>query len=278
MGADWWRDVLSFLALGCRWTDLDPENPVNLALSRLLSAQPFLWAGVAALAITLILGAAALVRRGGAAALMVLSSVTAMLLGWWLMSRKGHLLNHWYVLYALPCVLASAGAGLAAVGGLLQRVLVRQNPARAAAGVLALLVLWLPAQISRKTRTLGKQDERAPVIAVRGAIYPRYLGTVGERPLYGGFWCNSGTYDPRMTIVADSAILEKLVARARAENRPLYISFAHRGLALLQNGDLVRRIEDSGDFERAGIFHGQEEDQFTQHLWRLRAPEARDAR
>lgn len=271
MGLGWWRDVTSFLAFGCRWSDLVPENPANLALARVLAAQPILWAGAGALCMTMVIGAGALARRGGAAALMVLSSGLAMLLGWWLMSRKGHILHHWYVLYSLPCVLAMTGAGLAAVGGFLERSIAPQILARSAAGLLAVLVLWLPARISRETRALAKQDERAPVLAIRGAIYPHYLGTEGERALYGGFWCNSGTYDPRMAIVSQSAILEKLIARARAESRPLYISFSHRNLALQQSGDLVRRVEDSGDFERAGIFHGQEEDQFTQHLWRLRA-------
>lgn len=265
MGAEWWRDIAGFLLFGCRWNDLDHGNPVNLAISRYLSQHPWLWLAVTATAGVTVTGLIKLLKSGGVSRLLVLSTLLSLLLSWWLMGRKGNYLNHWYVIYALPCVLMAMGAGLKTI----------HSPPRMNWLVLpvAVLALGLPAEIGRKIRHLGKQDERAAVLLARdGKFYPEYESSPDAlRTVYGAFWCNSGTYDPRMVIITGLDVIERLVTKAREENRALYISHSHRPLAIQQSGELLRRVEDSGDFEKVATIYGQEEEQFTQHIWKLRA-------
>jgi hypothetical protein len=51
---------------------------------------------------------------------------------------------------------------------------------------------------------------------------------------------------------------------------PLYVSFGHRGSALGTHGELVKRLEAGKGFELVQTFWGQDEEQFTQYLYRLK--------
>jgi hypothetical protein len=271
MGAEWWADAASFSLYGCRWMDTDATNPLNLAIGRWVSLQPSIWIPLTVLAAVAAFGLVRFVRRGGAAALLGVATPLALLLAWFSMWRSGGLLHYWYVIYVMPLVLCSVGEGLDAVGvwGKL-----RMRNAALASGLTALvaiIALSVPATVTWRYRTLGKQDERAPVVAARGAIYPHYLAsTDASRALFGGFWCNANIYDPSMVVINDAATLDSLVRRAQTEKRPLFVTFSHRGLALANAAELVRRIEQSGEFVPAGIFYGQEEEQFTEYLYRLK--------
>ena len=269
MGFEWWREVAGYLLAGCRWLDSQPDNPVNLAVGRLLTTRPALWLLVAGFVGVVLIGVARLIRRGGAARILMIATPTAFVLGWALMSRKGNYLHHWYLVYALPWLFCALGVGLEALFEKIERRLPKPVGLLSQV-VLVSAVLALPTWAARGWMSYGKQDERAAVIAIRGAVYPHYKqgGGAGERPLHGAFWCNSVVYDPLGVVLHSVEDLQKLISRAKAEKRPLFVCFSHRPSAQTFSPELLQQVEGSGDFEQQAVFYGQEEPQFTSYLFR----------
>jgi Dolichyl-phosphate-mannose-protein mannosyltransferase len=271
MGTAWWANVGSFVLNGCRWMDEDPGNPFNVAMSRWVSAQPLIWIPFFVLAGVTAVGMVRFVRRGSAATVLGISTPLALILAWFLMSQKEGFLHYWYVIFVVPLMLCAFGDGLDSLARWIKVRLGRAAGARVVTSLVAVVALSIPAAVTWRYRTLGRQDERAAVLAARGGVYPHYLASAdASRALFGGFWCNANIYDPNMVVINDVAKLDDLVRRAQAEKRPLFVTFSHRGLALANAPDLVRRLEQSGEFVSAGIFYGQEEEQFTEYLYRLK--------
>ncbi|TLD71619.1 glycosyltransferase family 39 protein [Phragmitibacter flavus] len=254
MRSTWQTDMFGYLLAGCRGLDWQVWNPRNISVCRWFLEMPWTIAVLAVVTVgTTVFGSVRLLRQGGVAALLVVSGPLAVEVAWFAMVAKGQVLHHWYGLYALPGVLAALGVGIAGF----RRV---QVPFGALALVLPLLLAW-------QWRDTPKQDERGPVLAVRGAVYPHYAS---HEALFGAFWCNSVIYDPRMLALATDADFDALVARARAEKRDLYVNFSHRDLAKQTMPEAVARLEKGQEFEAGGVFWGQEEPQFTQYLFKLR--------
>ncbi len=269
MGIEWWREVAGYLLAGCRWLDSQPGNPVNLAVGRLLTTRPALWLLVAGFVGVVLIGVARLIRRGGAARILMIATPTAFVLGWALMSRKGNYLHHWYLVYALPWLFCALGVGLEAFFEKVERRLPKPVGLLSQVALVS-AVLALPTWIAWRWTSLGKQDERAAVIAIRGAVYPYYKQGIGagEQPLFGAFWCNSVIYDPLGMVLHSVDELQNLIGRARAEKRPLFVSFSHRPSAQSFSPELLRMVEEGGEFEQQAVFYGQEEPQFTSYLYR----------
>jgi hypothetical protein len=254
MDVSWQTDLLGFLLAGCRGLDWQVWNPQNLSVCRWFVEMPWTIVILSVATVGMIVfGSVKLLRQGGVTALLVLSGPLALEVAWVSMSAKGQVLHHWYALYVLPGVLAALGVGIAGCRRL-----------QAPVGILA---LFLPLMVSWEWRSTPKQDERGPVLAVRGAVYPHY---VSHEALFGGFWCNSVAYDPRMLVLRSDADFDALVRRAREENRDLYVNFSHRGLAEQAMPQAVERLEQGWEFDACGVFWGQEEPQFTQYLFKLR--------
>lgn len=183
------------------------------------------------------------------------------LAAWGLATLQGNYLNLWYLFFTVPYIAIALGLGA---------VWLRER--RSLTVVVAVLAVALLPQmrVSWRFRELPKQHERAPVEVARGARYPAYLKLAsGQEPLTAAFWSNANLYDPQMKVLRSVEELDALVQQARAEKRPLFVAFSHRQNALQTIGDGVRRLEESGDFALAGLFYGQEEDQFTVHVYQL---------
>ncbi len=258
MGANWWRDVAGYLIAGARWGDADPGNPVNQALSRWIT-QPLWLAAFGLWLLSLAAGMAVFWRRGGLLRLQLLVTPAALLLSWFLMSRKGQFLNHWYVLYAVPWLVLALGVG----------ALWWWRRSRLAGAAVLLGALLVPGRVALAYRHLEKQNERGPVLTALGAAFPQ-PGKTTPRPLLGAFWCNSNLYHPEVVPLVDEAALENLIEQARRAARPLFVCHSHRALALRHSAGLMRLLEESGQFEKVREFYGQEEQQNTLHLFRLR--------
>jgi hypothetical protein len=243
-----------------------------VTMSRMLSSHPTLALLIALSVGFAIFGSIRLIRMGGAVRLMVIATPLSVFLAWLLMSRKGNYLHHWYLVYALPWLFCATGAGLDSAFSRIEKHFPR--PFRF--GVMAALVAAVVAPsaiVGWQFRSLGKQDERAAVIAVRGAVYPHYRqNKEGVAPLLGAFWCNSVIYDPLSIIIREPADLQTLVKRAQTEHRPLYVTFSHRSLAQSFLPDVVKRLEMGEEFELSATYFGQEEGQFTGYLFRLKTP------
>jgi hypothetical protein len=257
----WWQDVGGFLFAGTRWLDHAPDNPVNQALIRWIT-KPWWWPSLAAFLTCSVVGTACMLRAKGLWRLLALGTLAGVFLAWGLASAQGNYLNLWYLFFAVPWLAVALACGLEALG--------RHLPVSVT--VVLLVVLVAPQSlIAWRFRSLPKQHERAPVEMARGARYPHYINKpAGRRPLTAAFWCNANIYDPEMVWLKSAAQLDEMVSRARREQRPLFVAFSHRSLAMGSMSDLVKRLEEESEFARVGPFFGQEEDQFTVHVYQLR--------
>ncbi|MCP5556360.1 MAG: glycosyltransferase family 39 protein [Verrucomicrobiaceae bacterium] len=263
----WWRDILGFLTTGVRWLDAVPNNPINLSVARWLGAHPWQWVGMVALIGMIVTGTVLMIRRGSALRLIGIGSPLAITFAWGMMARKGLFLHYWYIVYALPWVVLAFGAALAKTA----------KQGRCWIAVLVGIVsLWPCGTFAVHLAHTGRQDERAAVMAVRGAPFPHYAGADAKKEpstLFAAFWTNATLYDPfayKLEAVAD---LEALMKEARSQKRDLYVCYAHEVLARSNSPELLDRVIKSPDFEHVGTFYGQEEAQFTEQLYRLK-PEA----
>jgi hypothetical protein len=257
MGLLWWKDVAGYLIAGTRWGDGAVDNPVNQALGRWMHGS--WWVALGVWMGFVVAGARLMWREGGVWRVMVWAAPASVVVAWALMARKGNFLNHWYVLHAVPWVVLMMAAGAV-------KLMERK---RMLGPVLLAVALLVPGRVAWALRTLPKQHEREPVVEALGAIYPGE-GTTGPRPLLGAFWCNSGLYHPEVVTLRDVSVLEAMMKRSREEGRPLYVCFSHRAIAVANDPELVRAVEDEAVFEKVAVYHGQEESQFSSYLVRLR--------
>ena len=257
MGLIWWKDVAGYLVAGTRWIDWDPENPVNQAVGRWMRGSWWvpliLWLGFMGF------GVRAMWREGGVWRVMAWAAPVSIGLAWALMARKGNFMNHWYVLHGVPWVVLAMSASWVKL----------TERKRLLGPVLLGVALLVPGRVAWALRTLPKQHEREPVVEALGAVYPG-VGKTEPRPILGAFWCNSGLYHPEVVTIRDEANLEELKGQARAEGRPLFVCFSHRGVAVNYNAGLVKAVEDETVFEKVATYFGQEESQYSMQLFRMR--------
>lgn len=257
MGLMWWKDVAGYLIAGTRWVDGAVENPVNQAMGRWMSGS---WWGALLVWMGFVgVGVGVMWRTGGIWRVMAWAAPASILLAWALMARKGNFLHHWYVVHAVLWVVMAMTASV-----------VKLTERRRLLGpVLLGVALLVPGRVAWALRTLPKQHEREPVVEALGAVYPG-VGKTEPRPILGAFWCNSALYHPEVVTVPDVATLEELKGRARAEGRPLYVCFSHRGVAVKNDPALVKAVEDEAVFEKVATYFGQDESQYSMQLFRMR--------
>jgi hypothetical protein len=266
MGSAWWLTISVYHLLGAHWQDYDPTNAQNLAWVRLLSEHPVLWVPVLCLVATVVGAFIQMIRGGSGTCAIALGSLLALVVAWALMTRKGNYLLPWYTIYSTPAFVLAIAWGLTSLSAS-----VRQRLAGAkgtATSIVMGLLLMTPLAVSGIHWSQHcKQDERAAIIHIRGAIYPHYLGTEGEKPLVLVFWSNAPGYDPHTAIMATEADLNTMIARAKAEQRPLFVTFSHRGHAAREHVNVFKRLEDPTEFKHTFTSPGQEEEQFTAYVY-----------
>lgn len=251
MGVAWWQDVAGGLLAGIRWVDNDVSNPQNLALSRILVAAPWVWLLLLLSVVLLAIGTLRLLKTHHAARIIILSAPLAIFAGWLLLRMQGKYLHVWYVLYALPGLFLawSAGASQLASDGkksALQRGLLT--------GILLLSSVswgWLDWHLLHH----GKENIRGLAEAVPG------------NAVFGTLFSDVDIYYPTVEVLKGKADVERLIAKARAEKKPLFLSFAH----LSQDPTIVEiydRISKQPDFRSVRPVYGLDEEQFTHHLYR----------
>ncbi len=251
MGIAWWQDVAGGLLAGIRWVDNDVGNPQNLAMSRILTAAPWVWLLLLLSVVLLAVGTLRLLKAHHAARIIILSAPIAILSGWLLLRVQGKYLHVWYVLYALPGLFMawSAGASQLASDGkksTLQRGLLT--------GFLVLgSVSW--GLIDWHLLHHSKENIRGLAEAVPG------------NAIFGSLFSDVDIYYPSVEVLKGKTDVERLMEKARAEKKPLYLSFAH----LSQDPSIVEiydRISKQPDFELVQHVYGLDEEQFTHHLYR----------
>jgi hypothetical protein len=268
MGGMWWSDVLSHLVFGSRWIESDPGNPFNFSMERLLTTSPWWWPAVLGGVVLTLLGWWSMVKRGGASMVLAVSAPLALVIAWALMSRKGNYLLYWYMIYAVPGFACCLAYGLANLTDGIGRTLRQPLLARGIAIATGLYLLTPQILCGIHWSQYPKQDERKPVEIIRGARYPDYKGTEGEKPLLITFWSNVPNYDPSCGILVKPEHLQSMIDRARAEKRQLFVNYSHSGYAEREHPAVVARLKDPAEFVREAVIYGQEEEQYTHYLFR----------
>lgn len=306
MGWGWWQDLAGCLVAGVRWVDSDPGNPVNLALGRFLSQQPWIWAGVVSVGLLVILGSVALVRAGGVAWEVLVVVPLAVLGGWCAIVLQEYFSYLWNLLYALPgwgVVLAVAvGSSLIVRAGGVGRVILLAGPLAVVGGWFAMgrqgnfIHLWyllyvLPGWIVVLAAASGSYDRKGWQSVAVTVLLTIVLGGwlwmdlrfhhLGKEDLRGvaqvvpagafhaAAYSDVDIYDRGVVIIEQTSELDPLIARARQENRVFCISFS-RKIADPEFEKMFHRIEQGGEFEKIATLWGQEEGQFTHYLYKLK--------
>ena len=263
MDGRWFADMLAGLSFGVRGVDWDSQNPDNFSLQRLLGVNPWLWLVIVASGALWLCGALLSLPRGRGLRLFVWSGPVAIALSWVVMTVAGKYLHSWYVIYALPGVVVALAFAVHAVAsrtgpGMATRVLVFLPLA-------AVLGCWLWADFYCAQR--GKENLRGLAEAARGESYPALL-KAGGKSVFAAMLSDADTYDPRVTVLREAKDLDGALERARAAGVPLMVSVGRVGIG--ESELLLKRLTESGEFEPAAVIRGQDEEQFTHHLFQLR--------
>ncbi len=273
----WIRETSLLMLLGT------PEEPFRegfVSMAALAQSHPvalplLVWISAAAFAVGVVL----LLRLGPAARLAVAVLVLPGPMTVVFAAVRGDHLYEWYVIHALPGVVACLALGVAG--------LARLVPAGAARhGALALLLVLyvsLYAVVSEPMRNALRTRDIQPTFAFLEAFgWPPGRDPTAPRPtLTGAVYGTMDYYDPAMRDVRTPAALRALMREADQGERPLYVSFNRpllarkrvpETIALLEREDL---FEPVGEFD--GVFHKYRRHVFRYRTGSLDEPEGADA-
>ena len=257
MGMSWWKDVAGGLGWGVRWVDADPENPWNFCLQRLGAVQPLLTGlCVAGVVLLLLGGIVVLCRRGGVGWMIALSGPAAVVLGWAVMSRDGKYLHSWYVLYALPGLLAGWG-------GLTEGL---SRPWWRKMAPILLVAVFLPiwGRVNARNLRMGKENLKGVA-----HVLDEHRRKDSLEPALIGVYTDIDVYEPGIHIINTVKELEGMITEAKSSGRLLFVTYGRRPLMEGLKPELVQRLRGS-DFMEFPPVYGLEEEQFTHRVFRLR--------
>jgi hypothetical protein len=243
-------DMLGYLLSGMPWSDRS-RAPFHSELADLAAVHPVavaLFAGACVL--LFVLGAWRLAWRGQGVALaaMLLPAPLTVLFS----DVRTLYLYPWYVIFALPGAVMVAAVGLATLF-----VWLREPRARLVATSLAgLLFLLAFAWISEKPRALLRSQSYEPfresVEAVRPSLDPRHPGNA--EILTAAPHAGSRYYDPLAVKTETVEELERMMERARSEQRPLFVTVGRLDLMRARFPEVLARLQDEEAFELVAFF------------------------
>ena len=257
----WFQDVAGFLGFGIPGHSVDGSLSGQPNVMQLLRG-PWAWATAVAIAvwvIGLVAGLWRLCRESGAGLLLAGAFCGGALLIWIYCSVKGIVFLKWYAIFLLPALLLILASGW-------NHLLKSRAPAWQAVVLLPLLAAWWPGLICYTRQ--GRENLRGVVEQARGTLYPASLCNPAKT-LYGITWSESAVYDPSAIPLKDGTALVALVARARQDNRLLFVAHGHLPQARQNAGDILAILQDSSRFGPAAIFPGLDEGSSTHYLYQL---------
>lgn len=260
MGADWYRDVASYVLTGMQWASDDPANPFIIELSEQ-------WGTAFGVAVLIILG---LLAGAGAVRLAVQGSVGGrVVVAVFLLSGPlavahsivgQRFLFTWYLIYLVPAVCALWAI---AVDGFAKLMPVRSL--RLGFPAVALLgFAWIVSDQLAVIANHSKEDFRKVVEIMRGAV--DITGKSPSQVILGFSFTEAGLYDPHaITIWSDRDVIG-LMERADRERRLLRIAYAHRSISLERRADIMQLLDNRNFFREIAIVPGLEEQQFSHYV------------
>jgi hypothetical protein len=251
----WWKDALGYLMIGLPWHPWDEQNPLC----------SWLFHGGAGGARTLLVSGALLFRCAlfalGAWALLSAKFPRWLLLpfiaGLVLMMSQSVLSGirpyHWYLIPYLPGVILLWGAAL-------HRFIPTSPGARSgAAWVAAAVLVFAGVQIAagecRNLRRYPVEPCRESVAltrAVTNPMHPDYDKDV----ITAGFSFYTEGYDPGLVRFENADGLRKLMQRADADGKKLFVNFGFREWAIEHHADVMALLDDPRYFEHTASLPG----------------------
>jgi hypothetical protein len=265
MGIPWLLNFLALLGTGSLWASPDPAHPL---ITDLITTSPDRWLGTAiafiAIPLLMVIGLASTSRYSRVASLLYSGAILSIVLGCTHCAAAGRFIYLWYLIVPLPVIfLASAWGVAAATNG--------RGSSPKMASLVFLLVFAIFAAATHRSREIVMAHSKAPLLPALRLVYgdtrPHDLDK--RIALTAGFWMEAPVHDPWFIHTGEIEDYERLIEAARRENMPMYVFFQHV-LAEVHSPHLVDFIQNSGHFEEAGIFHGLEEPQFTERVFRLK--------
>lgn len=248
MELPWWKEVAALFASGLHWGTTD-----DAAHEAMLPELPMYGGLVVVVLLLLGIGCWRLVSASFWERLLCLSGLAAVPLSWFIMSQKGIYLHPWYVIFALQGTILL----------LALRKPAGSNSARWPAvvhwGLIAVLAAyWLA--INYQNRDVCRED-------IRGAHEVIRDGTPGsDKRLLGVLISDMDVYDKHAVLVKSMADLDALIAKAKSENRELWINYARRQVIASDMPGVLPRLEGGSEFELVKKFTGMDESQFSQYV------------
>ncbi len=253
----WWEDQAAFFAFGIPWVNHNAPNAAAPAMATLqgplANGLAWLWLTIGLAGIAL--GTARLAKRSTATAVVAIAALVGMPIAAVVTMVTGGFLHSWYTIYALPGIIFLAAVGLSG----------STWPARsmAAAGLVGFVVIALGAWTT--IRDEPKEDPKGVVRLIRGGVFPDYDTS---RTVAVGLWTDALLYDPMLTILESEADLDAVLATARKEHKPLFVTYSREYLVAQVQPDLLARLQDSNRFELLRVFRSFSETQYDHRVYR----------
>ncbi len=266
LGTRWILNFASLLGTGSLWASPDPTHPLIIDL---VTPTPDRWLGITiafvALPILTLLGLQSISRDSRTTCLLIASVIVSIFLGYMHAATTGRFLYLWYLIVPLPFVFLASAWGLSALS-------FRFTSSRLKPALVALLTIALFAVATHRSRAVVLAHSKAPLLPALRLVYgdTRPQDLKKRVALTTGFWTESPVHDPWFIHTAELKDYNRLMEAARREKMPMYVFF-QRTLAVAHSPHLVQFIENSGHFEQVGLFHGLEEPQFTERVFRLKS-------
>jgi hypothetical protein len=247
MGVRWLQDLGAHFLIGGRYGS-PGLRPLHPDLADWTSGQPLLfWAFVAALVIGIAVGAWRIGRRSGSWARFVGVLLTFGPLTYAYSAMQGAYMHWWYLLFALPVLLALLAVGVEGLA-----VPIRGAAPRAAVAVgLMLALLAVQGVLAQPMRQMLWEREvtpiRASIEAVRPSLDP--YDPRNEQILTISVYDHAHYYDPLGYPVDDEAELRSLIDRAQREGLTAYAIWDKVGLARRRKPEVMALVEREDLFE-----------------------------
>ena len=263
MGLPWLSDVAAYLTTGSAWYPWDASNPLCSVWGNtpLLIAAPF-FIFLLTLTIAGIVRLAAASRRS---LYFLPIFVLPPLLTYLHNAVSGTYLFRWYLLPALPLIVALWAVGLSASTQLVTSRRWR-DPALLA---ITLTALAIYGTATHHQRTLYRQHPIEPsrdAVALTREVTNPFAPEYDTSAITASFHMPTPAYDPGARYVHSAEELKQLAAQASALNIPLYVHFAQPGLARTTSPDILDLLESETFFTPLPPLHGQDE-QCTRYIY-----------
>lgn len=261
MGPDWWLDIGSHLLVGTRYAMDDPGFPQYLSIQHVPGLE-----GGGAVVLMLVLAALCLAgilraaRLGAAPLLCTLAPLAAAALAYAHTAATGNFLFSWYLLYTLLGLSPALFLGFEALTGLLPAKPVTKALAALAASTVFLATYFAAtASITATLQTVPRQPLSESIAAARACAPNAIVAATGVSSRQFASYCPGLKPVDEGDEQANLILLDKLMAEARQQGRPLVVLFSGGPLRRAQNSALYARLANSGLFSRKAVLTGHED-------------------